>query len=166
MDPTRLPLHDIHLPEPVSWWPPAPGWWLLFLAIIGTICACTWFWYRRRKYLKSHAHHAQVEIRKLREEYSKHGDCKKLARDLSVLFRRITISIFPRDDSAGLAGKAWLEFLDKSVPSELFSEGPGKVLITAPYQARPEIDAEALLLLSEKWIRSVTEKKRAGDDTF
>ena len=36
MNPAELPLRDIHLPEPVSWWPMAPGWWwvigLLLLA--------------------------------------------------------------------------------------------------------------------------------------
>ena len=28
-----LPLRDLHLPEPVGWWPPAPGWWILLLLV-------------------------------------------------------------------------------------------------------------------------------------
>ncbi|MDP7406676.1 MAG: DUF4381 domain-containing protein, partial [SAR324 cluster bacterium] len=23
-------LRDVHLPPAVSWWPPAPGWWIIF----------------------------------------------------------------------------------------------------------------------------------------
>lgn len=30
-------LRDIHLPDPVGWWPPAPGWWLLGLTILGLL---------------------------------------------------------------------------------------------------------------------------------
>jgi hypothetical protein len=42
MEPFAYQLRDIHGPDPVSWWPPAPGWWLLAL---GTIL-CLWLLWR------------------------------------------------------------------------------------------------------------------------
>ena len=33
MQPTQLPLKDIHLPDAISWWPPAIGWWLVAIFI-------------------------------------------------------------------------------------------------------------------------------------
>ena len=160
MDPSRLPLRDIHLPGAVSWWPPAPGWWLLLVVTIFFICTLAWSRYRKTGHTGSGARYAQAGIRELREQYSQHGDCVRTVRELSVLLRRITVSIFPRNESAGLTGMAWLEFLDRSVHGEPFSKGPGRALITAPYQSRPEIDAEALLELGETWINNVTEKKQ------
>ena len=36
MDPEQIPLRDLHLPEPVGWWPLAWGWWILIaLALAG-----------------------------------------------------------------------------------------------------------------------------------
>ena len=163
MDPSRLPLRDIHLPDPVSWWPPAPGWWLLLFAISFTVFGFAWLRYRKAGPADAGAQYAKAGIRLLREEYSKHGDRVKTVRDLSVLLRRITVSIFPRTEAAGLTGTAWLEFLDRSVAGEPFSKGPGRALVTAPYQPRPgDIDAETLLLLSEDWVNNVTEQARDG----
>ena len=38
MDPDQIPLRDLHLPEAIGWWPPAPGWWFLaLLALTGLV---------------------------------------------------------------------------------------------------------------------------------
>jgi len=33
----ELPLKDIHLPDAITWWPLAIGWWLLIVMVIAAI---------------------------------------------------------------------------------------------------------------------------------
>ncbi|MGH8629975.1 MAG: DUF4381 family protein, partial [Burkholderiales bacterium] len=46
-DPSQLPLRDIHLPAEPGLWPPAPGWGLLALLLMGG-CLCLFLCRRRR----------------------------------------------------------------------------------------------------------------------
>ena len=161
-DTSNLPIRDIHLPDPVSWWPPAVGWWLLLLLIVGGVGLVLWQ-NRRRKRFKLRKT-AMAELDTLYQTYQKQNDEKGFARDLSVLLRRICISNFPESDAAGLAGQAWLLFLDgvlspkHNKSGQKFSDGVGKVLIKAPYQNQlknSDIDVEALYRLSVEWIHSL-----------
>ncbi|MEM8682735.1 MAG: DUF4381 domain-containing protein [Pseudomonadota bacterium] len=36
MNPTEIPIRDLHLPPEISWWPLAPGWWVI-LAIVAIV---------------------------------------------------------------------------------------------------------------------------------
>lgn len=48
----RAQLRDVHLPEPITWWPPALGWWLLAGVIVLGLAALFWVlrqhWQTRR----------------------------------------------------------------------------------------------------------------------
>jgi len=159
-NPLQLPLRDIHLPEPVSWWPPAPGWWILICLAILLLTWIVWLYRRRSQYLKSTTYQAKIQLQVLREDYSNQGDSLKLVRDLSALLRRICLSVYPRSESASLTGKEWLAFLDQSVSGEPFLKGSGRVLVDAPYQRNPDIEADSLLSLCQEWIESVTRDSR------
>ena len=36
-NPTLEQLRDIHLPEAVHWWPPAPGWWIVTTLVLALL---------------------------------------------------------------------------------------------------------------------------------
>ena len=110
-DPASLPLREIHLPDSVGWWPPAPGWWLLpVLLLLGL--AAAWYarhLYRRRKF--SAVNMARKELAGIRSRYAADRDAGHCVRSVSGLLRRVSISVFPRAESAGLTGADWLAFL-------------------------------------------------------
>lgn len=152
-----LALRDIHLPEPVSWWPPAPGWWLLLaLLIIGGgiayVWLLTWRKNRQRKRIKKAS---LVEFENIRSTYHNDLNLVRLARSLSILLRRICLSYYPHTHVPGMTGEQWLSYLDETAETKGFTTATGNILATAPYlpdRNRPKFDAEELLSLCEAWI--------------
>jgi uncharacterized protein DUF4381 len=146
-----LPLRDIHLPDPIGWWPPAIGWWLLIILIPSVTFLFWWLIKRitRRTALKS----ARKRLQAIKQE----SDISPLQtiQQLSALLRRVTISISPRSNSAGLTGSAWLHYLDSSMPDTPFSSGIGQHLAEAHYrrQVPDDIDLPALIALCEQWLK-------------
>jgi len=157
----ELPLKDIHLPEPVGWWPPAPGWWLLLL-VVTVLMLLLWYGLRRRRQRLLLQRCAMRELQDIQADYSSNQDAHLLIRSLSVLLRRVAISVDARDAVAGLTGRHWLECLDSMVGKPLFNNETGVQLINAPYQASPVVDADALLGVSRQWITEVS--KRGSHD--
>lgn len=136
MDPSTLPLRDLHLPDPVGWWPPAPGWWvLLALAAIAAVwLTLRWLEARRRQ---APRRFALRRFKALCREYAKDGDGVRLSRELSALLRRTMLAYAPRADVAGLTGERWLEFLDRGLDRPHFRDGDGRALLDWPYR-RPD----------------------------
>jgi ABC-type multidrug transport system fused ATPase/permease subunit len=148
-----LPLRDIHLPDPVSWWPPAPGWWLLLISTAAVIAAVLLLrLIRRRRQLRRTV---RAELRLLRERYNENHDRLELVKSLSALMRRASISFYPRNKSASLTGEDWLQHLDRTAQRKEFRHGAGRILATAPYlPANSEIDTDFddLLSLCDHWL--------------
>jgi hypothetical protein len=145
-------LRGYHLPEPVSWWPPAPGWWLLAVLLPAVIGTAAWLFlvYRRRVAARRSA---RRELQALRSAHAAGSDDAALARGLSRLLRRFALARFPRERVAGLTGEAWLRFLDRYATDRAFTAGAGRALVEAPYRPDAPLPATELTNLVEQWIR-------------
>ena len=153
-----LPLRDIHLPDPVGWWPPAPGWWLLLIIAAALTVAVYLFRYVRRRQLLKRT--VRKELAVLRQRYNGNHDRVELLKSLSALMRRASISFYPRSQSASLTGEQWLQYLDRTAPRKEFQHGAGRVLATAPYlppKSIIETDFDALFALCEDWLKKQPE---------
>jgi hypothetical protein len=133
-------LRDIHDIPSIPWWPPAPGWWLLAIALtllvifvwrtrarislripIPGITLGTWRW------------EAAAALRDLRRRAGKGQDAKETLGELSELLRRIAMARLGRAACAGLVGTAWLDWLSAQDPNGFHWHERGRILIDAPY---------------------------------
>jgi len=159
-DPLQLPLRDIHLPQAPGWWPPAPGWWAVLVLLLSVSAFAYWRYQRRQRILRSAVSLARVELDLLESDYARHNDARELVAALSVLLRRLSISAFPRTQTASLTGEDWLKFLDGPLQNAPFSSGAGRILIEAPYRPEVKVDEiSPLLTLCRQWIDLLADKK-------
>ncbi len=149
-------LRDWHLPDPVSWWPPAPGWWLLGgLALCLLALAVRWWMLRRRR--TAAARVALVRLAALGAELNRSRDTRRYAAAVSALLRRLALVRYPRERVAGLTGSDWLRFLDSTGGGGAFSQGAGRVLAEVPYRAPGDsagLETAGLADLAARWIRA------------
>lgn len=144
-------LRDIHLPDPVSFWPPAPGWWMALILIMGLVPLSIWAFrkFRTPKAFKTARH----ELQGLRESYAANQHDHTLTSGLSRLLRRYSMAVYGREQVAGLTGQQWLTFLNEKGMTNQFTEGAGKVLVSAPYGSHESVQGQELLTTVEQWLQ-------------
>ena len=150
---TLVNLKDIHLPPPVSFWPPAPGWWILAVLLSSSLFIGSVLFYRRHKKRKPKTEALRI-LKDLQILYQNSKDDVVSLRNLSNLLRRTALTFYDNDEVASLQGSSWLEFLDKTGKTKEFSQGAGKVLGNEVFQQKVNPDMNALFPLVKKWISS------------
>lgn len=150
-------LHDIIVPGPVPWWPPAPGWyWVLgFVLVLILVLAVRGFirWQHNR-----YRREALAELVRLEHLWTTASNRDSVVLALSELLKRTALTVFPREQVATLTGLEWFEFLDQTGRGTAFANGLGATLENAIYDPRnaSALDKqkfEELTLTVHHWIK-------------
>lgn len=143
-------LHPLRQPDPINWWPLAPGWWLLIVLLLLAISAVAFLLlrrYRRNAYRRK----ALSQLEQLRQAHLQHQDDAVYLAGTNALLKSVALRAYPRRDVAACSGDAWLDFLNGSCSKAgRFPAG----FVTAAYRKQcPAIDMEQLYESAVYWIK-------------
>ncbi len=171
-NPTLEQLRDIHLPEAVHWWPPAPGWWLvaaLLLALTIWLSRSLQARYRRQ-YFRGES---QDLLKQIWQDYEQQaGKTSNAGRDFIentlALLRRAgkTAQLSAASNSEVLTGEhlqsmpspALLEALDEHSAGKLSAALPLQDINERLYRAESKAlttdQAQCFYVVAKNWLKS------------
>lgn len=141
-------LKDLQLPDAVSIFPLAPGWYAVIILLV-LIALALGYWQIRR-------------LRKQRKvanivgllDNIKLQDNPQLLAEVSILLKRVAREKFPEQQPQNLFGEKWLQFLDNSGKTTEFTQGAGRILLEV-YQNKELENPSACLAVVKAWLKVV-----------
>ena len=120
-------IHDIYIPESVSVFPLAYGWWVIFAITVGSVFFIKFILWSIKTSKRIYA------LKKLKKiEASEPIDA---AIQMSELLRRICA--YKYKEASALYGKEWIAFLNNHCSVHL-SEEASKLLVFAPFMDKKD----------------------------
>lgn len=159
-------LADIHLPTEVSYWPPAPGWWVLAVLVL----AAGFYLFTRVRAARKQAHirhHALAELHAVYANLANSDDNDigavklRFVNAVNSVFRRVALYHFPHANVASLAGSAWVDFIRHNGDSSAMTDEIAEALSFGRFQTSCNVDAENLYQLGQQWVSSLYASKPA-----
>ncbi len=153
-------LADIHLPESISYWPPAIGWWILALLVLVTLLLLIQKFANYRHQRKI-CQYAQAELNRCYNNYSQAEagaeDSSKLAylNHFNTVIRRVALFHYPQANVASLNGVSWVDFIREKGESSLMTEEMAAALQYGRFQTRCDVDIEAMQNFGQQWVKSL-----------
>lgn len=128
----------------------APGWYVLTVLILlalGTIAwLITWYIKKNRYRKKALAAIATAEINIAT------STPQALVYETNMLMKRIAMSRYQRNETAGLRGNEWISFLNKTMKTSLFDEADNRLLESGIY-SNEKNEAASFINKAKSWIK-------------
>ena len=156
-NPWMANLTEIGSPEPIPWWPPAPGWYVLAGVLASGLLWIVWRLVRRWR-ANAYRREALARLDVVEKRALAAESHRTALTELPVLLKQTALAAYPRAPVASLTGVEWLGFLDGTLGDTGFTRGPGRSLISLAYAPSAPLDfgdeeTVALLALSRRWIQ-------------
>lgn len=155
-------LQDIHAPA-ASWWPPAPGWWLLALALLLAL-GLLLRWQLRRAGRRRWVALAEAELLGLQVAFDAGQlDPRQAVASLSVLMRRAALAALGRERAARATDERWIAVIGE-VGGGRFGRAAAELLLSAPYrrEAPSEEQVRDLFAQCGDWLRGARRVRGGG----
>ena len=149
-------LHDLVLPPPVPWWPPAPGWyWIIGLLFAGGVVLLvgSFLRWQHNRYRREALHELAREWEALRNPASR----PDALATVDALLKRAALTAFPRTQVAELTGAPWIDFLTRTGRSGTLTPEQGSTfehLVFDPRAATAvdEAQTEEFAICAHEWL--------------
>jgi len=161
-------LADIHLPEPIGFWPPAPGWWVVGLIVLGLmIWAAIKVFSRLRQERRYRFARRELDAC-LRQYRQRSADASMNAEsqarqdyinDVNSVLRRVALKHFNRGDVAGLSDRRWVDFIEHHGDASLMDDSLREALAQGRFAPKCDIDPLRLHEMARRWIKSLYSTK-------
>jgi Ca-activated chloride channel family protein len=136
--PSRMVMHGLLLPPPVSLWPATPACYLLGAVLLLALLRLGWRGWRawcRNAYRRA-------ALRSLQAADD--------ATEMAAILKPTALAAWPRARVASLAGEEWAAFLRRSAPRARLTEATASALAQLAYAPGPD---PALREAARRWIR-------------
>jgi hypothetical protein len=132
-------LRDIHLPETISWWPLAPGWWVLII-LLGLVTGWIIFKAVQRKRANLYRRQALAKLLEIEQslmENEPSADKESSANkkpsaenlraplaDIFVVLKQTANIAYPNQQASSLSIEKFIGFLQISCVTSIFTDLP------------------------------------------
>lgn len=141
-------MHGVVVPEPVSWLPETPGWWIALGWVLAVLALVGWRVARQRR--RNRYRREALAALKAIDAQPELG-AAEAAQQIAALLKRAALAAYPREQVASLYGIAWAHFLTDSANNDPQVADAADSLAAASY--RSDADGRALIAPARRWIR-------------
>lgn len=144
-------LKDIHLPDTITAWPIAFGWWTVLVLTVLLVAAAIYFWLHLKA--KNANKKAALHLLNLKyEQFKANADAQAFLQHSNQILKRYCLKQYPA--AVGLSGLAWTDFLIRHSEKTFFNETLAHAMSEGLYQKNCQYNVDELYQACSSWLKN------------